>query len=147
MFSIHHVLAGIGVLLLLQAPGAKAQIYKWVDAKGQTHYSEKKDEAGAAKTAEIKVQLPPQNESRMPDWKQQEQEFQKRQAQKKPENTTRTDRTSPKQDAANWRGETPKDKCSLARAVIDGSAKRSNGAATTAHDLEVAKNDTQLFCR
>lgn len=44
--------AALGVALLLAGAAASAQIYKWVDAKGVTHYS---DTPPAAKQAEVKT--------------------------------------------------------------------------------------------
>ena len=44
--------AAIGVALLLLGAAASAQVYKWVDAKGVTHYS---DTPPASKQAEVKA--------------------------------------------------------------------------------------------
>ena len=44
--------AAVGLVLLLAGAGASAQIYKWVDAKGVTHYS---DTPPASKQAEVKA--------------------------------------------------------------------------------------------
>lgn len=44
--------AAVGVALLLAGAAASAQIYKWVDAKGVTHYS---DTPPASKQAEVKA--------------------------------------------------------------------------------------------
>ncbi len=150
MISIHHFLAGICTLLLLMPDSANAQIYKWVDAKGQTHYSEKKEDAGKAQAAEVKVQLPPPSppgsSARLPDWREQEKEFQKRQA-KKPAERAATSSTKTRQDGINIMDESTQAKCVLARSIMDGTAKRRNGVATDKHDLDVAKNDVQMFCR
>lgn len=150
MISIHHFLPGICTLLMLLAPNANAQIYKWVDAKGQTHYSEKKDEAGQAKTAEVKVQIStttaPAGSSQIPDWREQEKQFQKRQAQKQPEKTYSSGATSPRAASTGKPDDSDKAKCSLARSIIDGSAKHRNGAPTDKNDMDTARSDTRLFC-
>ena len=39
------------VMVLLVAPGAQAQIYKWVDEKGQTHYEERPPDGKDTKDA------------------------------------------------------------------------------------------------
>ncbi|NML61297.1 glutaredoxin family protein [Massilia sp. RP-1-19] len=44
--------AAVGVALLLLGAAASAQVYKWVDAKGVTHYS---DTPPASKQAEVKA--------------------------------------------------------------------------------------------
>lgn len=38
---------------------AHAEVYKWVDDKGQTHYSERQTEAGGAKAAQVRIPPPP----------------------------------------------------------------------------------------
>jgi len=38
---------------------SKAQVYKWVDANGQAHYSERRLDAGAAKTTVVKIASAP----------------------------------------------------------------------------------------
>lgn len=52
MKVVKTVPAALGVALLLAGAAANAQIYKWVDAKGVTHYS---DTPPASKQAEIKA--------------------------------------------------------------------------------------------
>ena len=44
---------GLGLALLLCAGGAAAQVYKWVDANGKTHFTDKPPPA-SAKTSQIK---------------------------------------------------------------------------------------------
>jgi glutaredoxin len=46
--------AGLGLALLLCAGGASAQMYKWVDANGKTHFSDQPPPA-AAKAAPVKA--------------------------------------------------------------------------------------------
>jgi hypothetical protein len=145
-----HKLSIICVLLLFGLD-VNAQIYKWVDAKGQTHYSEKKDVAGPTKAAEIKIQpapATPVEPSQEPAWREQERQFQQRQAQKPPERTQSNGPTASGRGASFKPGdESNKGKCDLARAIIDGTAKHRNGARTDKNDLDTAKSDTQLFCR
>ena len=74
--------AGIIAALLL-ATGAQAQIYKWVDEKGQTHYEERPPE-GKDKDAK-KMAAPAPSKDAKPaadDWKQKEIEFRQRQQQR-----------------------------------------------------------------
>ena len=50
---------------------------------------------------------------------------------------------------AAWQGEgadTDARKCALASAIVEGSAKHSNGASMDKHDLEVAQRDMSKFC-
>ena len=46
----------IAVLLLLQAPVAGAEVYKWVDEAGNVHYGDRPDKAAGA--SEIQVDAP-----------------------------------------------------------------------------------------
>lgn len=69
--------------LLLATGGASAQIYKWVDEKGQTHYEERPPDGGN-KDAK-KITAPPSRDAKpaaAQDWKQKEIEFRQRQQQR-----------------------------------------------------------------
>ena len=52
---VRRSLSTLGLTLLLASAEGRAEIYKWVDANGQTHYSERKDEAGKARAVEMKI--------------------------------------------------------------------------------------------
>lgn len=52
MKVVNIIPAAVGVALLLAGAAASAQVYKWVDAKGVTHYS---DTPPASKQAEVKA--------------------------------------------------------------------------------------------
>ena len=69
-----------GALTLLVLAPAQAQVYKWVDANGKTHYTENKDEASKGKAEQVKIQTQP-SELRAPaarSWQDQEQESKQR---------------------------------------------------------------------
>src|SRR5450759_1174685 len=138
--------------LLFVSSTSHAQIYKWVDASGQTHYSERKEDAGKAKAVELKVESQPistqATNSSAQDWQEQERQFKQRQAQKlnekkyvSPVATRPKSLTGGKSDDPDaWR-------CSLARDVISGAVRHRNGAPTDKNDREVAENDIRAFCR
>ena len=66
---------------LLLATGASAQIYKWVDEKGRTHYEERPPE-GQEKDAKKMTAPTPSTDAKPAtpqDWKQKEIEFKQRQ--------------------------------------------------------------------
>jgi len=68
------------VLLALAAP-AGAQVYKWVDEKGRTHYGEKPPEG--VKATEVGAPTPPNNPvAQEPDWKKKELEMKRERIQK-----------------------------------------------------------------
>jgi hypothetical protein len=57
--NIHQKELFIFLTLLFSASISHAEIYKWIDASGQTHYSEKKEDAGQGKAVELKVAAQP----------------------------------------------------------------------------------------
>lgn len=129
-----------------------AEIFKWVDAKGQTHYSERKEDAGKAKPEELKVKSQPASiqapGSSRPDWREQEQQLQQRQAQKLRESAAQEAVAArPKSMSGGRSDDSPASKCNLARDVLSGAVRHSNGAPTDKYDLDVAKNDVSTFCR
>ena len=137
------------VLVSLWAPSAFcADVYKWVDEKGQTHYSQRNDAAAKAKAVQLKVSATQPSASgpspvvaRDP-----EQEW------------IRSPRVVPKsveakpvppQATSESRGaaiETNASKCKLARDVLSGAVEHSNGAPTDTNDRQVAESDIRLFC-
>lgn len=140
-------------LTLLFVPSTShAEIYKWVDASGRTHYSEKKEDAGKAKAVELKIETQPVStqaaNSSIRDWHKQERQLKQRQEQKlveKPYKTTVN--TSPRSLSGGRADGTDASQCNLARDVISGAVRHSNGEPTDKYDREVAENDIRTFCR
>jgi len=70
---------------LLAVASAQAQIYKWVDEKGRTHYEERPPEGKDPKDAK-KIAAPVPSKDAKPaaasDWKQKEIEFRQREQQR-----------------------------------------------------------------
>ena len=54
------------VMVLLVAPGAQAQIYKWVDEKGQTHYEERPPDGKDTKDTKKMAAPAPSKEAAKP---------------------------------------------------------------------------------
>ena len=129
---------------------AQAELYKWVDAAGRTHYSDKKANAGASEAKELKVAAAPQPSAGSPDWKRQEEEFKRRQVvgRAKARQDARYEaqfqsprlngRVAPENDSA---------RCQLARDVVSGAVEHTNGAVTDGKDIQVAQRDIAKFCR
>lgn len=136
-----------GLLLSQVAPSSHAEIYKWVDAKGQTHYSDNKDEAGQTPVAELKVKpaAAPVAPPSMPVWQQQELEFKRRQAQL-PLQTPSRPKPPEKNYYRSGRLETDANRCELARDIKSGVARHSNGAPVDTNDRQVAESDIRNFC-
>src|SRR3954471_9440407 len=81
--GLHSFLA-VMLMAAFAAP-AHAELYKWVDAQGKTHYSDKADGAGKAKVQELRVDTAPtaapSKQGETPDWQKQEAAYRKRQEQ------------------------------------------------------------------
>lgn len=75
----------IGVLLAVSCAPALAQIYKWVDANGVTHYGEKPPETGKAKELQLHEASPAsgsQAKAGDPAWQDKERAFKQRQTER-----------------------------------------------------------------
>lgn len=139
-------------LTLLFVPSiSHAEIYKWVDANGQTHFSERKDDVSKAKAVELKV-VPqtvstPAINSPTEYWQDQERQFKQRQIQRQNEQQhVLPVSTTPKSLSEGRENGTDASRCNLARDVISGAIKHTNGKPTDRYDREVAENDIRVFC-
>ena len=143
---------GICLAIFLLPLASHAEIFKWVDAKGQTHYSGRKEDAGKVKAEEVKVKPPPASVqatgSSRPDWREQEQQLQERQAQNLRESAAQASVVARPRSLSGGRSDdTAASKCNLARDVLSGAVRHSNGAPTDKYDLDIAKSDVSTFCR
>jgi hypothetical protein len=137
------------LLPFLLVPASHAQVYKWVDAKGKTHYSSRKEDAGPAKAAEVK--LPPQP-APSPAAKPAAEYLreQNRQTQPRLPPQEADSPPTPKQPRSLSGGKedgTDASRCALARDVLSGAVRHRNGQPTDKYDLDVAQNDVRAFCR
>ncbi|MBI1772625.1 MAG: DUF4124 domain-containing protein [Burkholderiales bacterium] len=134
---------------LICTTSAHAEIYKWVDANGKVHYSEKKDDAGKAKVEEVKVTTGEGKPSTAQNWQDQEIDFRKRQIQKQ-QAEARAPKPKPKEpkssDAPDLHQETDASRCALAKNILSGKAVHGNGAITDANDKTIAERDKSIFC-
>ena len=141
---------GACLSLAVVSPLSHAEIYKWTDVKGQTHYSENKEEAGkAAQELKIKSQAASTatSTSPTPSWQLQEQEFKRRQAQKQLEPTNgQAANKNTKPARGEDQPETDTTRCKLARAILEGRARHGNGAPVDNNDKQIAARDTQNYC-
>lgn len=137
-------------LVLALTPPGHAEIYKWVDANGQTHYSENKDDAGKGKAEEMKIRSTPMQAaiSSTQSWQEQEQEFKRRLVQNQLEQTHRSSVTTPTRSTSDRnQPETNASRCDLARKINNGTAVHSNGAKTDTNDRMIAERDVSTYCR
>jgi hypothetical protein len=142
-------LFAIGALALLVLAPAQAEIYKWVDANGKTHYTENKDEAGKGKAEQVKIQTQP-SEVRTPaarSWQDQEQESKQRLAKQQLAQPSRSAPPSQNQGESYGRPTSDAGQCALARDIISGKAVHGNQAKTDANDRAIAASDIAQFCK
>ena len=135
--------AALVSLWVFSASGA--EIYKWVDEKGRTHYSQRDDAAGKTKAEQLKVSVPPPSAStpiaNASRGAEQDQEKATKPLQAQQPEASRRAQTL-RSDAV----ETDGAKCKLARAVLSGAVQHGNGAPTDAYDRQVAESDIRAFC-
>jgi len=141
------VALGAFTSVLLSSIG-HAEIYKWVDAKGQTHYTERKADAGDARTEELKVSPPPDTSKNFTpptsDWRPRER-FGLPTSAQSPWPYGPPERKGPKAVSDGIDHGTNASRCALARDILSGArARRSK--PTDAYDREVAQNDIKAFC-
>lgn len=133
--------------VLLSSPG-HAEIYKWVDAKGQTHYTERKADAGDARTEELKVSPPPDTSNTFTpptsDWRPRDRSGLPTSTQS-PWPPGPPERKGPKAVSDGIDHGTNASRCALARDILSGARARRNKPTDT-YDREVAQNDIKAFC-
>jgi hypothetical protein len=135
--------AALGLLSVVAA--ADAQVYKWVDASGRVHYGDRPPEA--AKVEQIRTPPPaPASASRPPTWQEREAEYKKRKAQPKPWSPPQFSGVSPSKSYYGNEVDTDANRCRLARDVLSGAARHSNGKPTDQNDREIAQRDVGSFC-
>jgi hypothetical protein len=144
---VRSVWASAALLLLLLAPASHAQIYKWVDAKGQVHYSDRKEEASIkAEALKVDAAAHAVPAAPLPDWKQREAEYKRRQRKARASEPVRSDAVKPVKSYYSNEPETDASRCRLARDVISGAARHTNLKPTDDYDRDIAKRDVRNFC-
>jgi hypothetical protein len=138
-------------LLLCALSPAHAELYKWVDAQGKTHYSDKADGAGKAKVQQLRVDTAPTpapaKTGDTPDWQKQEAAYRKRQEQGGAARIPNGGMRASQEGYRSGKEETDSNRCRLARDILSGAARHSGGAPTDANDREIATRDVGAFCR
>jgi hypothetical protein len=149
--NFNRCISGVCLIFLFVSSACHAEIFKWVDANGRTHYAERKDDAGKAKAVELKVKSEPIStqaaSSPAQYWQEQEIKFKQRQAQKSTEKPDGPPATSRPKPLSNGRSDdTDASRCNLARDVLSGAVRHRNQAPTDKYDREVAENDIRAYC-
>jgi hypothetical protein len=136
--------------LLLASAGAHGEIYKWVDADGRTHFSERKDDAGKARPLDLKAAPAPASRpaAAAPDyWQDQERLFRQREAERSAQTPHAPEDTRPRSLSGGRLDETDASKCNYARDILSGALVHRSGAPTDANDRQIAENDIRSYCR
>lgn len=136
------------LLSLLLASGTHAEVYKWVDASGQTHYSERKADARGAKTAEVKITAAPEaSKAPAADYS----DYLRASSKYAPPGAGVSNKPStknpPEMLSDGMDHGTDGSRCALARDILNGAVRHGNGKALDQYDRDVAKNDVKSFCR
>jgi hypothetical protein len=111
------------MILMCYSSMTYADIFKWVDGNGRTHYSDTPLRVGNSNVEKLKISSPNISSGH---------------------NTNLYNLSK-----VNWGGdgpETDKKQCALARDILSGAAKHSNGVVTDAYDIKVAQRDLSKFC-
>ncbi len=137
----------LGMLCAVAAADGHAQVYKWVDASGRVHYGDRPPEAAGVKVEQVKTPLPaPAAAGRLPSWQEREAEYKRRKAQAKPWSPPSFGNASSSKSYYSGDVDTDANRCRLARDVLSGAARHSNGKPTDQNDREIAQRDVGSFC-
>lgn len=150
--SLHSGLSGAFLALVFAALPCAAQVYKWVDANGRTHYAASKEEAGQAKAAEVKIKAggPSEEEAKASaqSWQIRNRGVDQRLAEKPiavvapPPQVAR----APRSLSGGIDDGSAESKCNFARDILSGGLKRRDGLPLSAGDRNIAQNDIKVFC-
>jgi hypothetical protein len=130
---------------MVLACGAHAEVYKWVDAQGQTHYSERKAASGGAKTESIKIASAPEvptTGTPGADYLRAPSKFAQ-----PPQPPVERPRGPPPSLSNGRENGTDASRCALARDIMSGAVRHTNGKETDQNDRDVAQSDIKMFCR
>lgn len=135
--------------LVLCSSTSFAQVYKWVDSQGHTHYSSNKDDARGARTDELKLPAQP---APAPSAKPSAERTMDQSRQTYPRQAYERAPISPpvsKHPSSLSGGRedgSDASRCALAKDVLSGAVQHRNGKPTDKYDRDVAQSDVQLFC-
>lgn len=131
---------------------SSAEIYKWVDEHGRTHYSENMGEAAKGKVTELKIKAPPPSassaNSSVPYAKNPGRPHNPYQAQGPKREQFQPPAFERQKSLSGGRlDESDQGKCNLARDILSGAVKHGNGAPIDANDRAIAESDVSSYCK
>lgn len=126
-----------------------AAIYKWVDANGVTHYSQKKPAKN--NTKKLKVAPKPASVKTSEELFQEKEKARREKIEKEnakiPKTKKPTKRRRPKSVSKGVEDGSDSSRCALAKDILNGSLVHAGGRPMDAYDIRTAKNDVKKFCR
>jgi hypothetical protein len=149
----HAPLWACKLALLFSCGAAHAEIYKWVDEQGRTHYSQNKADAERAKGSQVHIRKHvPANVEPRDYW---DYVTDKSKQQKRTEASATDHEPKGQPDSAGTPTATEKRydgtddaaRCEYARDVLSGKLRLANGERMDEHWLKTAEADTARFCR
>lgn len=152
--AINHQLAlSVFLTFAFWSPTCPAEIFKWIDADGNTHFSDRRQGAGAnliPSTAESRETSPGTPDLSAQYWKEQERQFRQRQISREAEESRRRSAVKkPKSlsgGTAKW-ADTDAWRCNLARDIISGAVRRGVlQPPIDQYDIKLAKENVRVFC-
>ena len=146
---VQQSLSTLCLTLVLASADSDAEIYKWVDANGQTHYSERRDDAGKAKPLDVRPAPAPASTPATASpqyWQDQERLFRQREVERSAQTPRAPEEARPKSLSGGRVEETDASKCNYARDIISGALAHRNGAPIDENDRQIAENDIRTYC-
>ena len=142
--------ASLVLMALLLPAASQAQIYKWVDQNGKTHYSNHQQASGGtavANTSGANAAPAAATATPAPTWQERERDYQQRQASRPPESAQRARAPRRLSSRGSDQPDTDKARCNLARDVLSRAVAHTNGLVTDSNDRQIAERDVASFCR
>lgn len=139
----------------LVSPVALAQppsVFKWTDAQGVVHYSERPPAGVATQARPMNVKASPRSAAPPQPAASGTDAFAeafRRQAATPPTAPSRPRPSTPPVVSESQGKEhgTDESRCALARDILKGALRHANGQPIDQHDIDTAQNDVRLFCK
>jgi hypothetical protein len=139
----------MGLAVPLTHAPVLAQVYKWTDASGKIHYSDRAGDGSAGQSTRIKVDEPapvtvaPQ----VKDWREQEEEYKRRHAvAKAPERQLSWTASSSKIPVNRATSLYNQQQCELARNILIGKPELNHRSVNAPKDYKTAVKEADASC-
>ena len=136
-------------VLFFACGATHAEIYKWVDEQGRTHYSHNKADAERAKGSQVPIRKQAPANAEAPNYwdyvtdkSKQQQRAKAAAADPEPE-----DPPTPATTRKRYDGIDDAARCEYALDVLSGKLRLANGEAMDEHERKTAKDDIARYCR